>query len=259
MSVMPSNSEKSSLPTGLDLDRLDPATPRRRVMIVDDEPETVGLLKYILSNAGIDVSGAESGQVAVDKVSRIWPDLILLDLMMPEMDGEETFTNIRKLTPAPVVIVSAKNQKEDIVRGLQMGADDYITKPFHPAELIARVNTVVNRSRQVSAPSGLMDFPNLDMTLDPGTREVKTRGETIALARREFDVLYCLGRHTPRWVDHATIAEEVWGQNDSKAVNRIKYVIYLLRRKLEINPSRPQLILAREGLGYKLASDRAAA
>lgn len=257
MSVMPSYSEKSALPTGLDLDRLDPATPRRRVMIVDDEPETVGLLKYILSNAGIDVAGADCGQAAIDKVSRIWPDLILLDLMMPEMDGEETFTNIRKLTPAPVVIVSAKNQKEDIVKGLQMGADDYITKPFHPAELVARVNTVVNRARQVTAPTGVMDFSNLDMSLDPGTREVRVRDETIALARREFDVLYCLGRHAPRWVDHATIAEEVWGQNDPKAVNRIKYVVYLLRRKLELNPSRPQLILAREGLGYKLASDRA--
>ncbi len=159
MSVMPSYSEKSALPTGLDLDRLDPSTPRRRVMIVDDEPETVGLLKYILSNAGIDVAGADSGKSAIDKVSRIWPDLILLDLMMPEMDGMETFANIRKLTPAPVVIVSAKNQKEDIVKGLQMGADDYITKPFHPAELVARVNTVVNRSRQISAPSGLMEFP----------------------------------------------------------------------------------------------------
>ena len=259
MSVMPSYSEKSALPTGLDLDRLDPATPRRRVMIIDDEPETVGLLKYILSNAGIDVAGADSGQSAIDKVSRVWPDLILLDLMMPDMDGMETFANLRKLTPAPVVIVSAKNQKEDIVKGLQMGADDYITKPFHPAELVARVNTVVSRSRQVTAPAGSVEFPNIDMTLDPDTREARVRGDTIPLARREFDVLYCLGRHTPRWVDHATIAEEVWGQNDPKAVNRIKYVIYLLRRKLEVNPSRPQLILAREGLGYKLASDRAKA
>lgn len=256
MSTMPSYSDKPGLPTGLDLDRLDPSTPRRRVMIVDDEPETVGLLKYILSNAGIDVSGAESGRTAIDKVTRIRPDLILLDLMMPEMDGMETFANIRKLTPAPVVIVSAKNQKEDIVKGLQLGADDYITKPFHPAELVARVNTVVSRSRQALAPSGIMEFSSLNMSLDPDTREVKIRDDSIALARREFDVLYCLGRHTPRWVDHATIAEEVWGQNDPKAVNRIKYVIYLLRRKLEVDPSRPQLILAREGLGYKLATDR---
>lgn len=256
MSLTSSYSDRSTLPTGLDLDRLDPSTPRRRVMIVDDEPETVGLLKYILSNAGIDVAGADSGQAAIDKVSRIWPDLILLDLMMPEMDGMETFANIRKLTPAPVVIVSAKNQKEDIVKGLQMGADDYITKPFHPAELVARVNTVVNRSRTATPPSGSLEFPNLEMTLDPDTREVTIRSDIFALARREFDVLYCLGRHTPRWVDHATIAEEVWGQNDPKAVNRIKYVIYLLRRKLELDPSRPQLILAREGLGYKLASDR---
>jgi two-component system, OmpR family, response regulator VicR len=256
MSVMPISTMKTPLPTGLDLDRLDPSNPRRRVMIIDDEPETVGLIKYVLSNAGIDVAGAESGQSAIDKVPRIWPDLILLDLMMPEMDGMETFANIRKLTPAPVVIVSAKNQKDDIVKGLQMGADDYITKPFHPAELVARVNTVVNRSRQVSPASGAIEFPSLEMRLDPDTREVEIRGKLVALARREFNVLHCLGRHSPRWVDHSTLAEEVWGQNDPKAVNRIKYVIYLLRRKLEQNPSHPQLILAREGLGYKLATDR---
>jgi DNA-binding response OmpR family regulator len=256
MSTVPTTTMKSPLPTGLDLDRLDPSNPRRRVMIVDDEPETVGLIKYILSNAGIDVAGAENGQSAIDKVPKIWPDLILLDLMMPEMDGMETFANIRKLTPAPVVIVSAKNQKDDIVKGLQMGADDYITKPFHPAELVARVNTVVSRSRQISAPSGSIEFSNLEMRMDPDTREVEIRGGLIALARREFDVLHCLARHTPRWVDHSTLAEEVWGQNDPKAVNRIKYVIYLLRRKLEENPSHPQLILAREGLGYKLATDR---
>jgi DNA-binding response OmpR family regulator len=255
MSNLQTSTINTPLPTGLDLDRLDPSNPKRRVMIVDDEPETVNLLKYILSNAGIDVAGADSGQTAIDKVPKIWPDLILMDIMMPEMDGLEAFSKIRKLTPAPVVIVSAKNQKDDIVRGLQMGADDYITKPFHPAELVARVNTVVNRFRQVTPPSGAIEFPGLEMRLDPNTREVEIRGESIALARREFEVLYCLGHHSPRWVDHATLAEEVWGQNDPKAVNRIKYVIYLLRRKLEITPSHPKLILAREGLGYKLATD----
>jgi DNA-binding response OmpR family regulator len=101
-------------------------------MIIDDEPETVGLLKYILSNAGIDVAGADSGQSAIDKVSRIWPDLILLDLMMPDMDGMETFANLRKLTPAPVVIVSAKNQKEDIVRDCKWALT--ITSPNHSTQ-----------------------------------------------------------------------------------------------------------------------------
>jgi DNA-binding response OmpR family regulator len=247
---------KPSSIAGMDLDRIDPANPRKRAMIVDDEPETVSLMKYVLSNAGIDVAGAESGKSALDKIPRIWPDVILLDLMMPDMDGMETFSNLRKITSAPVMIVSAKNNKDDIVKGLQMGADDYITKPFHPAELVARVNTVVNRSRQTGQSTENLDFPALEMSMDPETREVNIRGNIIALARREFDVLHCLGRHAPRWVDHATLAEEVWGHNDPKAVNRIKYVIYLLRRKLEESPSQPQIILAREGLGYKLAADK---
>ena len=256
MATLSYSTPKTPLPTGMDLDRLDPSNPRRRVMIIDDEPETVGLIKYILSNAGIDVAGADSGQSAIDKVSRIWPDLILLDLMMPEMDGFETFSNIRKLTPAPVVIVSAKNQKEDIVKGLQMGADDYITKPFHPAELVARVNNVVNRARLTGSSTDVVEFPSLEMRIDPSTREVEIRGKLVVLARREFDVLQCLARHSPHWVNHSTLAKEVWGQDDTKVVNRIKYVIYLVRRKIEQNPSKPKLILARERLGYKLASDK---
>jgi DNA-binding response OmpR family regulator len=123
-------------------------------MIVDDEPETVGLLKYILSNAGIDVSGADSGQAAIDRISRIWPDLILLDLMMPDMDGMETFANIRKNFPGACGYCFGKKPERRYCQRSSDGADDYITKPFHPAELVARVNTVVNRSRQISAPSG---------------------------------------------------------------------------------------------------------
>lgn len=115
---------------GMDLDSIETAIPHKRVMIVDDEPDTVEMVKLILTNAGIDVISAPNGKMALEKCLRLTPDLILLDIMMPEMDGYETYDRLRKITQTPVIFFSAKAQKEELVRGLQIGADDYITKPY---------------------------------------------------------------------------------------------------------------------------------
>lgn len=130
---------------GFDLDALDQASPRKRVLIVDDEIESTTLIKLVLMSAGLDVFGASSGKESMEKTRQRKPDIILLDLMMPSMDGWQTFENLRKITNAPVIFVSAKTDKFDIVRGLELGADDYVTKPFHPSELIARVKKVLSR------------------------------------------------------------------------------------------------------------------
>ncbi len=135
---------------GLDLDNVMQESPRKRVLIIDDEIESTTLMKLVLMSAGLDVVGVASGEESLVKASEIKPDVILLDLMMPSMDGWQTFENLRKITEAPVVFVSAKTDKFDIVRGLELGADDYVTKPFHPSELIARVQKVINRSINVS-------------------------------------------------------------------------------------------------------------
>jgi DNA-binding response OmpR family regulator len=136
---------------GLDLDDVMQESPRKRVLIIDDEIESTTLMKLVLMSAGLDVVGAASGEESMGKASEIKPDVILLDLMMPSMDGWQTFENLRKITDAPIVFVSAKTDKFDIVRGLELGADDYVTKPFHPSELIARVQKVINRSINVSS------------------------------------------------------------------------------------------------------------
>jgi two-component system, OmpR family, response regulator VicR len=238
---------------GIDLDYLEGPNPRKRALIVDDEGESVSLLKFILTNAGMDVVGAPSGPQALEKVSRVWPDIILLDLMMPEMDGIETYKRLRKITPAPVIIVSAKNQKEDVVSGLQVGADDYVTKPFHPGELVARINTII-KHHPTEKPKTMYEFPGVDLSMNIETRDVSIRGKTFSLPSREFHILMALAKQADHWVSHENLAREVWGMDDVRTTRRIKYLIFLLRQKLEEQPSHPQLILSREGLGYKLAT-----
>jgi DNA-binding response OmpR family regulator len=236
---------------GIDLDVLDGPNPRKRALIVDDEGESVNLLKFILTNAGMDVTGAPSGYAALEKVPRVWPDIILLDLMMPGMDGVETYRRLRKVTSAPVIIVSAKNRKEDVISGLQIGADDYITKPFHPGELVARIQSII-KHHPAERPKTVLDFPAIALNMDLETRDVTIRGKTFSLPSREFQILSALARQASRWVSHESLAREVWGMDDIRTTRRIKYLIFLLRQKLEEVPSHPRLILSREGLGYKL-------
>ena len=239
---------------GLDLDLAKESQKRLTAMIVDDEPETVRMMKYVLMDAGMDVVGAFSGMDAINKCPDAKPDVILLDLMMPEMDGYTAFKNLRNITNAPVLIVSAKVQKDDIVEGLQFGADDYVTKPFYPAELVARINTVVKRTQKVE-PVKVFNFPNVQLNIDLDAREVTLRGTTYLLPRVEFEVLAILAQYAPRLVTKETIANQVWGEDNDKIQKRIKYFIHILRRKLEINPHYPRIIISREGLGYRLATD----
>ncbi len=239
---------------GLDLDTIENTIPHKRAMIVDDEPDTVEMVKLILTNAGIDVISAPNGKVALEKCLRLSPDIILLDIMMPEMDGFETFERLRKFTETPVIFFTAKSQKEDLVKGLQIGADDYITKPYHPAELVARVNNTFRHYDGKQAVNGYY-FPNLGLKISIDTREVTIHNQTIPLTSRELALLSILARNSNNWVTHQSIGEEIWGEDDEKSRKRIKYLIFLLRRKLEKNPSKPMLILSRDGLGYKLVAN----
>ena len=252
MTLPDSNFQAS--PKGIDLDLVKDADKRLTALIVDDEPETIRMMKYVLMDAGMDVIGATSGLDAIDKCPHAQPDVILLDLMMPEMDGYETFRFLRNITNAPVLIVSARSQKDDIVEGLKFGADDYLTKPFYPSELVARINSVVKRARFV-APISVYTFPHLQLSVDLDSREVKLRGESFLLPRVEFEVLSVLAKFAPKLVTKEVIAHEVWGEDSDKIQKRIKYFVHILRKKLELDPRAPRIIISREGLGYRLASD----
>ena len=236
---------------GVDLDSIQARSSARRALIVDDDPDTVDLIKIIFRNAGMDVVGAFSGKEALKKCSDSVPSVILLDLMMPDMDGWETYDNIRQMTDVPVIVVSADTKKENVVRGLNNGFDDYVTKPFFPPELVARVNTVLRRAGGNQQVTKRM-YPEIDMTIDFETHEVTLRGKDIHLSSREFALLEVLARKAPRLVRYEEIATTIWDKDNYKVRNRIKYLIYLLRQKIEIDPNDPQLVVNREGIGYQL-------
>ena len=159
------------------------------------------MVKMILTNAGIDVISAPNGKVALDKCLRLSPDVILLDIMMPEMDGYETYEHLRKITQTPVIFFTAKAQKDELVKGLQIGADDYITKPYHPAELVARVQTTF-RHRSGHPPVNSFLFPTTGLKINIDTREVTYHDHTIPLTSRELALLTILARSSKNWVTH---------------------------------------------------------
>jgi two-component system KDP operon response regulator KdpE len=223
----------------------------QRALIVDDDPDTVDLIKIVIRNAGMDVVGAFSGIEALEKCSDLQPNIILLDLMMPGMDGWETYNRLRKLTDAPVIVVSADSKKENVVKGLNIGFDDYVTKPFFPPELVARVNVVLRRAGQ-SKPVTARIFSAIGLVIDFETHDVLLREKVVQLSPREFAILQALAKKAPRMVRYEEIAAGIWGEDNVKIRNRIKYLIYLIRQKMENDPNNPELILNREGLGYQL-------
>jgi len=239
---------------GIDLDALNAST-RPTVLVVEDEPDTVLLLKQILRLAGFDVLGAFNGFEAVQKAAETHPDLILLDLMMPGMDGWQTFSYLRQTTDVPVVIVSAVHNKDEIVRALRMGVDDYLTKPFVNAEVVARVQAVLRRARPSHQTDRLV-FPRSDLVIDFSTQEVVLNKRRIQLTGKEFAILATLARSAPDVVQYRAIADTVWGKDNPQVRNRIKYLVYLLRQKLEEASGTPDLIQNIDRLGYKLKAEK---
>lgn len=239
---------------GMDLDDI-PSVEHKRVLVVDDEPDTVFLLKNILRMAGYDVLSALSGRDALKKVQDTPPDMILLDLMMPEMDGWETLRYIREISEVPVIIVSAIGAKDKVVQALDIGVDDYLTKPFFNAEVIARIRAVLRRAGKTQEISRLI-FPQVNLTIDMSTQEVIFQGKQIHLTPKEFAVMSVLAKHAPAIVSYNKISQAVWGEDSEDARKRTKYLIYLLRRKFETITSDMDLILNIDRLGYKLQTEK---
>ena len=242
------------LKLGIDLDEI-PSVEHQRILVVDDEPDTIFLIKNILRMAGYDVLSALNGRDALKKVKDAPPDMILLDLMMPEMDGWETLRFIREMSQVPVIIVSAIGVKEEIVRALDIGVDDYLTKPFFNAEVIARIRAVLRRAGKTQEISRLI-FPQVNLTIDMATQEIVFQGKHIHLTPKEFAVMSVLAKHAPAIVSYNKISQAVWGEDSEDARKRTKYLIYLLRRKFETITSEYDLILNIDRLGYKLQTEK---
>lgn len=235
---------------GVDLDELS-SVKRRRILIIEDDPEASFLLKRILILGGFDVANAMTGEDGIEKLEQVKPDMILLDLRMPELDGWETYQRLRKVTGVPVIVVSADNSKDDIVRALQEGVDDYITKPFYNPEVVARVKSVLRRAEKPE-DTGRFVFQKVGLVIDLLSQEVTINNRKIALTPKEFAVLVILAKHAPAIVRYQEITLTVWDENSIEAHNRTKYLVYLIRRKFAEASPDEKLILNVDRIGYKL-------
>lgn len=224
-----------------------------KILVVDDEDSIVTMLAYNLKKEGYDVVTAEDGEVALEKFESEKPDLLLLDIMMPKMDGYEVCRKIREKSNVPIIMLTARADEVDKVVGLEMGADDYVTKPFGNRELIARVKANLRRSDIAPVTNNEKDGNNQvygDLNIDFDRYEVTKRGEVINLTLREFELLTFLATQTPTIFTRENLLEKVWGYEYFGDVRAVDVTIRRLREKIEDDPSKPKYIVTKRGVGY---------
>jgi len=229
---------------------------RRRILVVDDEPRMIHFIRLNLEHDGFEVYEALSGSQALGQLRDQMPDLVLLDIMMPDLDGFETLRMIRDLSSVPVIMLTAKGEEEDKVRGLELGADDYITKPFSPRELVSRVRAVLRRT-ELPAPSQheLIEVDHR-LKIDFDRREIWVDDELVKLRPTEYKLLYHLVQNAGWVVPHEQLLAKVWGYEYRDETHYLRLYINYLRQKLEKDPSNPQYILTERGVGYRFIDYR---
>ena len=222
------------------------------VLVVDDEPAIVRILKSTLKAAGYRVETAETGSEAVRLVARQSPNLILLDLGLPDLDGKDVIEALRAWTQAPIVVLSARHDEAERIAALDLGADDYVTKPFHMGELQARIRTALRRAAR--SEEARQVYAARDLQIDFERRLVKVRGRDVRLTRKEFDLLACLARQGGQIVTHKQLLAAGWGPGVTDTQFARVY-IGQIRQKLEGDPSAPGFILTESGIGYRLVAE----
>lgn len=227
----------------------------KKVLVVDDEKPISDIVKFNLAKEGYDVYTAYDGEEALEKVAEVEPDLILLDLMLPKMDGLEVAREVRKTYDMPIIMVTAKDSEIDKVLGLELGADDYVTKPFSNRELVARVKANLRRGATVMKEPEEARPAELtigDLTIHPEAYMVTKRGETIELTHREFELLFYLAKHLGQVMTREHLLQTVWGYDYFGDVRTVDVTVRRLREKIEDNPSHPNYLVTRRGVGYYL-------
>ncbi|MBI0091660.1 response regulator YycF [Apilactobacillus kunkeei] len=227
-----------------------------KILVVDDEKPITDIEKFNLEKEGYDVVVAYDGEEALQKVEEESPDLIILDLMLPKVDGLEVAREVRKTHDMPIIMVTAKDSELDKVLGLELGADDYVTKPFSNRELVARVKA--NLRRQSNNDNGQVsdnenkDIKIGDLVIHPEAYTVTKRGENIELTHREFELLHYLAQHIGQVMTREHLLQTVWGYDYFGDVRTVDVTVRRLREKVEDNPSHPIWLITRRGVGYYL-------
>lgn len=228
----------------------------RSILVVDDEPRMIRFIRLNLEHDGFDVFDASDGQEAFEQLRDVMPDLILLDVMMPGIDGFETLDMIREISNVPVIMLTAKGDVEDRVKGLELGADDYISKPFSPAELSSRVKAVLRRTEMPGEPVHEPIEVDERLKFDFDRREVFVEGEKVKLRPTEYRLLYHLVKNAGWVVPHEQLLAKVWGYEYRDETHYLRLYINYLRQKLEPEPSDPKYILTERGVGYRFVDFR---
>ena len=222
------------------------------VLVVDDDQPSVKMISFLLREEGYTVSSAKDGVTALEIVEKDPPDLVIMDVMMPRMNGFEATRRIRQIMNIPIIILSAKGETSDKVAGLQLGADDYLAKPFEPAELLARVKALLRRAEAFAGDESETRLNVSGLHLDPIEHTVVLPdGRVVALTSIEFKLLHCLMRNAGRVLTPNYLLSAAWGYDYEGQSNQIAVYVRRLRSKIEKNPDEPRLIVTMRGLGYR--------
>ena len=222
----------------------------KTVLVVDDESRMVEFIAMNLELEGFRVVRAANGSEALEKATREHPDLVLLDIMMPEMDGFETLQGLRETSSVPVIFLTAKSEEVDRIKGLDLGADDYITKPFSPRELVSRIRAVLRRTEPAAVTSSEIVVDS-ELRVNFDQRKVIVRGQEIRLRPTEYRLLYQLVTNAGKLLTHEVLLSRVWGAEYRDEDQYVRLYITYLRQKIEKDPKNPRYILSERGLGYR--------
>jgi DNA-binding response OmpR family regulator len=222
------------------------------ILVVDDEPHVVKLLRANLESSGYHILTATDGEQAVSTVERDMPDLVLLDLMLPKMDGYAACQRIREFSTVPIIMLTARSAQIDLVHGFEVGADDYLTKPFSITELLMRVQAVLRRSKWPEEILSRQHFQTGPIEIDYAQHRVSTGGQEVKLTPTEYRLLVYLATNVNRVITHRELLRAVWGPEYGEETEYLRVYIRYLRQKLEPTPSEPRYILTQPGAGYML-------
>ena len=231
-----------------------PASTPPRILVVEDDTPMRRFLRAALTNQGYRVTEAETGQAAFDSILAQIPDLILLDLGLPDVDGVTILERVREWSGVPVIVLSARGQEADKVEALNLGADDYVTKPFGIPELLARIAVALRHASALRESAGgpQAGFRSGDLTVDLGRRIVEVRGRTVHLTPIEYRLLVTFVRNAGRVLTHAYLLKEVWGLGGTAQAHYLRIYVAGLRKKLEDDPADPRYLVTEQGVGYRL-------
>jgi DNA-binding response OmpR family regulator len=222
-----------------------------KILIIDDDEKLARLVQLFLRQQGYEVHAASSGLQGLQLAYDLHPDLVVLDIMMPGMDGWSVCNRLRDVSDVPVIMLTAKDGERNVVEGLESGADDYVVKPFSMAELLARIRALLRRATQNSRVEEMKVFDNGELVVNFSKHEVIVRGQSVGLTPTEFELLSCMVKNEGRVLPHKVLLQQVWGDEYVGETQYLKLYIRYLRQKIERDASNPEYILTEWGVGYR--------